>query len=371
MLKPDIAFFLPLLAGGGAERVCLNLAAGFLDRGFRVDLVLAKAAGPLMKDIPEGTRVVVLGAARTVMALPKLTAYLRREKPAVLVAAPDHANLIAIWAGMLASSRTDIIATNHINITFSTRQTPKLQEKLYPWLLRLFHSGAKYIVSVSEGNADALLNMTGIPRRKVHVIHNPVVSPDLLAASREPLDHPWFVPGSPPVLLAVGRLEPQKDYPTLLDAFVLLRDTRPARLVIIGEGSQRAALQEKAASLGIAGDVELRGYDPNPYRFMAQADVFVLSSAWEGFGNVLVEAMACGTPVVSTDCPSGPAEILAGGEYGRLVRPADPGALAEAITQTLDAPLDGNLLRARANEFTLDTISKQYLSLFFPEGHSV
>ena len=356
-----IAFFLPSLAGGGAERVCVNLADGFLGYGFEVDFALAQAAGPLLRAIPAGARILDLGARRTFSALRPLAAYLRRERPYALIAAPDHANLIAVWAELLAGAGTRVVVTNHVNASLSIRNSPKLQEKLYPQLLRLFQPGAYAIVSVSSGAADDLARLAGIPRQRITVIYNPVVTPDIHSLRAAPLDHPWFAAGQPPVVLAAGRLTAQKDYPTLLRAFVALRGQRPARLIILGEGEQRAELQALIESLDLAADVDLPGFVANPYAFMARCGVFVLPSAWEGFGIVLAEALACGAQVVATDCPSGPAEILENGKYGRLVPVGDAPALAGALAAALDHPLPVEGLLARASSFSVGAATGSYL----------
>ena len=193
------------------------------------------------------------------------------------------------------------------------------------------------------------------------MLNNPVVTPDLLEQAAAPLDHPWFGPDQPPVILGVGRLHPQKDYPTLLRAFAKLRAQRQARLVIIGEGGERPALESLAAELGVDGDVDLPGFTRNPYRFMGRAAIVALSSRWEGSPNILVEAMACGTPVVATDCPSGPAETLENGRYGRLVPMGDPAALADALGRTLDAPPPVDDLIARSRDFEMAAASLAYL----------
>jgi len=358
-----IAFFLPSLAGGGAERVCVNLAAGFLSRGLQVDFVLARAAGPLLQAVPAGVRVLDLGAGRTFLALRPLAAYLRREQPFALIAAPDHANLIAIWAKLLAGGETRVVVTNHINASLSIRNTPKLQEKLYPILLRLFQSGAHAVVAVSSGAAEDLARVTGIPPRRITVIYNPVVSPNIERQMMAPLEDPWFEPGQPPVLLAAGRLTAQKDYRTLLTAFAALRRERPARLVILGEGEQRSELEALIAGLGLSADVALPGFVDNPYPYMFRCGVFVLSSAWEGFGIVLVEALACGAQAVATDCPSGPAEILENGKYGRLVPVGDAPALAAALADALDHPLPTGSLLARASVFSVRAATARYLEI--------
>src|SRR4051794_39910981 len=241
--------------------------------------------------------------------------------------------------------------------------------------MRRAYGQADAVVAVSDGVADALARVTGLPRGRIRTVHNPVVGPELEALSREPVAHPWLAPGEPPVVLSAARLTEQKDLPTLLRAFARLRAGRTARLLILGDlptpertAARIGELRGLAERLGVGADVDLPGYVANPYAYMARARLFVLSSAWEGFGNVLVEAMACGCPVVSTDCPSGPAEILDGGRYGPLVPVGDDAALAAAMGRVLAASPDPATLRARAAEFTVERATDDYLNGLFGQA---
>jgi glycosyltransferase involved in cell wall biosynthesis len=235
------------------------------------------------------------------------------------------------------------------------RLTPRLIKRFYPW--------ANGIVVVSHGVRDDMAQLTKIPRERITVIYNPsIVSADVREKAQAPLDHPWFEPGQPPVLIAVGRLQIQKDYPTLLQAFAQVRQKRPVRLLILGEGKERPMLEEIIKTLGVEEDVSLPGFVMNPFAYMARASLFVLSSRWEGLPTVLIEAMCCGTPVVSTDCPSGPREILREGQYGQLVPVGEPTALARAIETTLDAKTSSPPPESW-RPYELDTVVSQYTSL--------
>ena len=334
-----VAIFLPALQGGGAERIMLNLAGGLAGRGYDLDLVLAQAEGPYLAEVPGLVRLVELNARhrrarRTLASFPALVRYLRRERPAALLTAL-HANVIAVWAKRLAGVPTRVVIGEHNTFSLAYQQLPALRGWLTLRLVRSFYPWADEIVAVSRGVADDLAQVTGIPRQRIRVVYNPVVMPELRTKAQAPLDHSWFEPGQPPVVLAVGRLAAQKDFPTLIRAFAQVRRTRPARLLILGEGEERPVLEALARELGLEQCVSLPGFVGNPYVYMAHAAVFVLSSRWEGLPTVLVEALYCGAPVVATDCPSGPREILADGLYGRLVPVGDAAALAEAIGATL------------------------------------
>jgi len=225
------------------------------------------------------------------------------------------------------------------------------------------YARADAVIAISRGLAEQLARAGGVKSERLFIIPNPVDVTRIKTLAQEPLDHPWFAPGAPPVVLGVGKLEPQKDYPTLLRAFARLRAGRPLRLVILGEGSQRHRLEALARDLAISGDVQLPGFQANPFSWLARAAVFVLSSAWEGASNALLEALACGCPSVSTDCLSGPSETLDGGRYGPLVPVGDDRALAEAIAQVLCAPLDRTRLRGRSEEFSVDRAATDYLTV--------
>ena len=317
--SPRIAFFLQDLYGGGAERVMLALAGGIARRGFAVDLVLVRRQGAYVEDIPANIRVIELGTKRTVNSVAALARYLRRERPAVLLTALVHVNVAALLAGLLARVGTRLVVTEHNqisrNISPTASRTVRMAYRLVPFL----YPRAARIIAVSDGVAEDLTRFAGMERGRIDVAHNPVVTPDMLAKAAQPVNHPWFVEGEVPVILGVGRLSAQKDFGTLLRAFALVRASRPARLVILGEGACRKELEDLADELGIAADVQMPGFVDNPLAFMGKASLFVLSSRFEGLPTVLIEAMACGTPVVATDCPSGPREILEGGELGGLV----------------------------------------------------
>lgn len=359
--KP-IAFFLPSLRGGGAERVMINLAQGITERGFAVDLVLAAAEGTFLEQLPPAARLIDLRAGRVLPSLAPLTRYLRRERPRALISSMSHANLVALWASMLARRGTPVLVTVHNTLSQTTQQQGPLVGRLWPRLLRTFYPWAAHVVAVSRGAADDLARTSGVSRDRVKVVYNPVITPSMIALARQSPGHPWFTPGQPPVILGVGRLTQQKDFATLLRAFAEVRRRRAARLVILGEGEERAALAGLAQQLGVTEDVALIGFRENALAYMAASAVFVLSSAWEGLPTVLIEALATGTRVVSTDCPSGPREILQGGRLGALVPVGDSSALAEAILAALEQPAAPVPADALA-PFTRDTAVDHYLRL--------
>ena len=361
--KAPIAFYLPGLHGGGAERIILNLAQGITERGVPVDLVLATATGPLLEHLPPAVRLVDLGAPRVLLSLVALARYLRRERPRALVSSLSHANLVALWAARLAGRATPVVVTEHNTMSRTSSEQRRLERGLWPPVLRIFYPWASHVVAVSRGAADDFAHTTGIPRERLEVIYNPVITPALKAMARQSPDHPWFAPGQPPVILGVGRLTRQKDFPTLLRAFAGVRARRPAHLIILGEGEERPALEALVDELGMADDVSLPGFRDNATAYMARSALFVLSSAWEGLPTVLIEALAAGCRVVSTDCPSGPSEILQEGRLGTLVPVGDVAAMTVAILGALDCPERGGVPSGELAPYTQEAAVDNYLRL--------
>jgi glycosyltransferase involved in cell wall biosynthesis len=355
----DVAIFLMDVQGGGAERVMLNLAEGLSQSGLQVDLVLVQAVGEYLNVIPVGVRLVTLDCPRLISAVPALRRYLQQQRPKALISALEDTNIIAVLAKVWARVPTRLIVTVHNQLSQEVKHAKNLKRRWVPFLLRWIYPGADAVVGVSKGVV-ADLSQFGIAANLTHTIYNPIITPSFLARSPMPLDHAWFGPNQPPVILGVGRLNEQKDFATLIRAFAQVKQQRSARLMILGEGSERLRLEALIVELGLTDMVSLPGFVPNPYDYMAAAALVALSSAWEGFGNVLVEAMAMGTPVVSTNCDSGPAEILVDGQYGSLVPVGDEGAMAGAILASLDQVICPDRLKQRANDFSLDRVLQEY-----------
>jgi glycosyltransferase involved in cell wall biosynthesis len=401
-----VALLLPSLVAGGAEVCTLRTADGLLRKGFRVDLVLCERTGPLIERVPPDVRVIELGAAPMLLAraqalaadpagframlapillawqppqrlpyLPKLVRYLQTERPDALFSAITGANLLALWARRLAGVETRVVISERNTVTAKVESSRQWRNRHLPRLLGHSYRMADGIVAVSNGVADDLAARTGIPRGRITTVYNPVVTPELSALANQPVAHPWCQPGAPPVVLGVGSLTPRKDFPTLIRAFARVRAARDCRLVILGEAAspsktaeQQTELKALARSLGVADDVDLQGYVANPFAYMARAAVFVLSSVHEGLPGVLIQALACGCPAVSTDCPYGPAEILADGRFGPLVPVGDDAAMAAAILATFDRPIAAERLREHADMFSVEHAVDRYIDLMFDQG---
>jgi len=362
--RPDIALFLPTLYSGGAERVQINLAQYFLDRGLKVDFVVCKYFGSLKDKVPAGARLVSLDAYKVMFSLPAYLRYLRIARPSIVLSSVENANVISCLGKMFSSHRHRLF----VRLDNSLAEPGRLPFQAHRWPITMaiastFHA-ADGFVAVSDGLKKQLGSLPGLSKKPIHRIYNPIIHKEFETQANLMPPLPPSLPAGEPFVLAVGRLHKQKGYKYLLQAFARVAGQRPSHLVILGEGADRKELQNLAASLGIASRVHFLGYTPSPLAYMRHTAVFVLSSIAEGFGNVVVEALACGAPVVSTDCPHGPREILAGGRYGALVPVGDIDALANAIIASLDNPKPpmSHQLKEHLRLFSIDAIGQQYIA---------
>lgn len=362
-----LALFFHSFNGGGQEIVFLNLAKAFVEIGYEVDIVVAVKKGPLLEKAQNtGARIVDLGVKRFRYALPKIIKYIRKNKPFAILTGLTHVNSITILARILSGINTRIIVSEDNPMSISISNSSYWWSRLLPIFIRRSYPLADAIICVSSGVADDLVRLGKLDKGKISVIYNPIDIADVIQKANFPLSDSYFNENLA-VVLAVGRLDKQKDFSTLIYAFAELRKKLSARLLILGEGSERLSLEKLIKELNLEQDVRMPGFVNNPYVYMRHAKVLVLSSRWEGFGNVLVEAMALGTPVVATDCPSGPAEILEGGKLGPLVPVGNYKRLAEAIYHIIESPPSPELLRQRALEFDLKRIASQYLRIIDPQ----
>src|SRR5277367_4116103 len=362
-----IALLVPTLEIGGVERVFANLANGLLQSGAKVDLVLGRAGGEMKMILEKDIPIFDLESEHMLRSVPRVAKYLRTRKPEAMICAMTHCSAAAVVARGIVRQKTKIVATEHNTMSKIVANTSGLKYRLMPVWSRWALNSADAIVAVSSGVADDLSAQTGILRKRVQVIYNPVITDALHSAAAATVEHPWFQAGEPPVILAVGRLDKQKDFPMLVRAFRLVRNRQSARLVILGEGPDRARIERVVYDTGLTKDVALPGFEYNPYRFMNRAAVFACSSQWEGFGVALVEALSVGVPVVSTNCTYGPAEILCDGKFGALVPVGDHEAMAQALLTALANPAQNDssahLCSAHLEQFTVRSVVSNYLSI--------
>lgn len=364
-MKGHIAFFLADLRAGGAEKVMLSLAEEVSRRGYVVDLVVSSQKGELSNHLPKGVCLFDLGsspASRSNLhfawqTLLRLSRYLRSRRPDCLLSTLTGANLIAIVALSIAGKKSTSLvlreASSHYNIGSFMRR----------WLVQHLYPYADACIAVSQGVSEDLIDTFELPPEKVHTIHNPVDASSISALAMAPATHPWASHSPTPYVIAAGRLRPEKGFDYLIREFHSIRNHTDSNLLILGEGPERRNLEELVTEFALASRVNLPGYLENPFPLIAKARLFVLSSQWEGFPNVLLQALALGVPVVATDCHSGPAEILNNGEFGKLVPCGKQGGLAKAMLDALDKPAETSLLQSRAADYSLTIITDRYLEL--------
>lgn len=344
----------------------INLLRAFAALGREVDLLTTRTDSPHLGELPEAVRRIDLGSRHSAGAIVPLARHLRRHRPAVLLAVKDRAGRAAVRARQLAGTSTPILLRLGTNLSGALAERHPIRRWLRYAPIRGAYPKIERIVAVSDGVAADAAGIARYPRERISVVRNPVITASLVQQARCPCPHPWLAAAAReqlPVIVGAGRLEAQKDFPTLISAFAALRARRPARLLIIGDGGWRDRLERQVRELGLADDVDLPGFQSNPYPFLANASVFALSSRWEGSPNVLTEAMALGTPVVATDCPSGPREVLADGRFGPLVPMGDGAALAAALEQALETPVAPDALRGAVEEYTDQRSASRYLAL--------
>jgi glycosyltransferase involved in cell wall biosynthesis len=360
MAPRRVLFFRPQLGDGGADRVTITILR-HLDRArFQATLVLVHARGELMSEVPSDIPVIDLAARRLALAARPLARVIAEHRPDVVVCTAGGANVIAVAAHRLARSSARLVLSERNAVR---RDVGRIRSLLERNLKRLAYRFADEVTAVSDGVAEDLVIELGLPREQVRVVYNPVIHDTLGAQASAPVEHPWFANGAPP-LIAVGRLVEQKDYPTMFDAFKRIHAATGVRLAIFGKGSLREPLEQRVRDMGLAESVQFCGFDPNPFRYMARAAVMLQSSRAEGLPGTIIQSMACGTPVIATDCDHGPREVIRDGVDGYLVPVADSSALAERAIHLLRDPA----LRARfssaaasaARRFEIDSSMKRY-----------
>jgi glycosyltransferase involved in cell wall biosynthesis len=340
----------------------VDLANEFSARGLQVDLVLAAAAGPYLEHVSSTVRIVDLKASRILRALPPLVRYLRAERPAALLSALDHANVVAVLARRLAGGKTRCVISMRSVPTEVYRRAGTAGSRRLLRFLKFAYRYADAIIANSNAVALDLSRLLSVPLEDVHVVHNPLNLARIEDESHAPLSHDWLRSEAPPFILGVGSLAPLKDFETLIRAFAIVRESHACRLVILGEGPDRGKLEAVGREIGVADHVLMPGFVPNPFVWMRRSRVFVSSSVTEGFPNALMQALALGLAIVSTDSIGGSAELLENGRWGRLVPVGDSGVMAAAIGACLVAGPNPDV-RRRAADFSHERIANRFLEV--------
>jgi glycosyltransferase involved in cell wall biosynthesis len=360
---PTFAVLVSFSHVGGVERMIVNLLGELHRRGWRFDLVVLRSDTAYMEELPAGIRIVRLGTRHSLSGIPRIARYLKKHRPGALLVAKDRAGRAALTARRLAGVDARIVVRLGTNLTTALQHKHRLQAWLRTARMRHSYRDVDRIVAVSRGVADDTRLHTGLPRERIEVIRNPVITPAMLSKADAPCPHPWLDSQTVPTVVGMGRLTRQKGFDVLLDAFKRLLDDRAARLIIIGDGQDRASLQARAERLGISEHLLMPGFQANPYPWLARADLFVLSSRWEGSPNALTEALALGVPCVATDCPSGPAEVLGESGAGPVVPVDDVAALSAAMSAMLADPTPSDRLRAAVAEYNVERSADRYLEV--------
>lgn len=365
--KRRVSFFISDLGLGGIEANTIRLANEFLSSGYYVDIVVVNLTKKDYKDrVSSGVNITNFNKKSVFHTLPSLIKYIKKRRPSCVISAGEGVNIISSISKLFVRKKTKIVLSIRTHLSSEYKYTDNSLKKLvFPFVSRIFYRAADHIVAVSYGVKNNVVEHLGIKGEKIEVIYNPIVDNSINHLKKEQNNHPWLKNKACPVILGAGRLTKQKDFETLIKAFYLVRKKIDSKLIIIGEGEERENLKKLVTSLDLDEHVDLVGFVSNPYSYMRLSDVFVLTSKWEGFGNVIVEALSTGTNVVSTNCPSGPSEILGNGSFGRLAPVEDIESISNSIISTIEAPKKKALLIERSKEFSVTQTKVKYEKLIF------
>jgi glycosyltransferase involved in cell wall biosynthesis len=363
MNKPPmkITFILATLQGGGIQKVTIRLIREYLRMRIPTKLITIDSSGPMHLEIPSECELIELNSRRTRWAFWKLMSLLKQDKPEVIISAQTHLNVLVIIARILTGYPKKLIVVEHITFNDELIKRGPLFERIRPFLIRLFYPLTDRIVAVSPAAVRSIYQYARI-NKKIDMIWNGVDIDEICERSSQPVAHHW-VNGNKRIVIAMGRLTVQKNFSALLNAFAMIEPIENHHLIILGEGPEYEHLQALAKELGIQDYVDFPGFVENPFAFLAQADLFVLSSRWEGFANVVIEALACGISIVATDCPGGPADILDNQPFARIVPVDNPKEMAAAMQILLSMKFDSAVISEYARNFNIQKVAVSYLEL--------
>lgn len=362
-INKKIVFILPNFRAAGVERVVITLANEMCRLGYSVSLLIFKNNGDLANDICKEIEVIELHINRSSFAIFKLINFFRKNQ-VCFISSYSYLSILSIIANIITFKKSQIFVCEHTTLTQMNKAKSNYKNKIVNFLMRMFYPLADGIIAVSSGVADDLSKAIDIPRKKIKVLYNPLDINFISKMSQNSPSHRWLLNKKQPLILGIGRLDIAKNFTLLINAFSKITDQTDANLLILGEGDLRLELEQEIKKLQLSERCELMGYISNPYCYLKNADIFVLSSNVEGFSLVIVESLACNTPVISTDCPSGPNEILEDGKWGTLVPMNDVEILSVAMLEALRSPNTKNL-QERAKEFDVKIVTQRYIDYLF------
>lgn len=358
----DIALILGSLDGGGIQKAAIRLMQEFLSKNIKTTLIAVNSDGVMKKDIPIGCTFVDLGQGRVRFSLVKLVRYLKHNKPEVVISSQTHLNVLMILARIFAGYPKKLIVREHIVFNQEIFRDRRITEKIRPVLIRLFYPFADKVVVVSADSANSIYRYSRL-NYEIAVIQNGLDTDLVHKDASQPIVHRWLEDKNLKVVIGIGRLVTQKSFADLLKAFSLLEGIYNYRLIVLGTGPELEKLRSLSVKLHIQEIVDFPGFVENPFPFLARADVFVLSSKWEGFANVVIEALACGVPVVATNCPGGPSDLLINQSFGRIVSVGDVAAISSAIVELTEIDHDKRAIMQYAENFSVKKTAQQYIDL--------
>lgn len=359
--KTKITFALASLLGGGIQKATLQLIKQLLSNGYPVRLIVVNGDGPFRDEIPNECEFFDLKAKRTLYTTLKFGAILLKTRPLYLISSQTHLNTLLIILRIFIGYPRKLIVCEHIAFNENIVKSKNILERFRPLLMRLFYPLASNIVAVSTSVQQSIKKYTGI-KNNIHIIHNGVNINEITELSEATTEHPWLHQKDKKIILGIGRLTPQKNFAELIHAFSLLKGQQ-YYLIILGDGPELVQLKKLSFQLNVNTRVDFPGFIKNPFPFLASADLFVLSSKWEGFANVVLEALACGTPIVATDCPGGPSDILDGKSFAKIVPVNDLLKMASAIKELLTVEFEKSEIAVYAKNFNILNTSQNYLNL--------
>jgi glycosyltransferase involved in cell wall biosynthesis len=368
MLKKKLAIFVAAISGGGVEKAVVNLANEIAKKGINIDLLIADDTGISSLYFDPNISVIKLSTKRVFFCIPELILYLIRAQPDVLFSAMEYVNFIALVSKKISFTSTRVIISSHAPLVYFIRDEKFFKWRLLKKLLSYLYGTADKVITVSKGLERSLIGELNINPAKILTIYNPIINESLINDSLEDLSDPWVKSSKSPYIISIGRFAKEKDYPTLINAFNLVREKRDVRLVILGQGPEWENVNKIINFHGLSSFVHTPGFVLNPYKYIKNAACFILSSKNEGFGNVLVEALALGCPIVSTNCEFGPVEVLENGLWGSLVPVGDYESMANSVLTTLDLNQSSSesLLNTHLDQFKVSVAVEKYINVFFP-----